>query len=787
VQSPPATAAPVTERSASTLDRVVVEPADGVCLRFAVYRGFLLGLHTASVHGVELKSDATVQRPVLAEEYGDGRMVWPITRFDRVERDGDTTTLHGRPVGFLGEAALRREFVFAEPAGDDATAADLLRDHYAFPVLRLPSETCGVDALIAWIDGHGGDGHEGGTSAWVIEPAERTIAGWPWAGWRQHHRFTLPGDRKVTAVRQVGTWEIDGRAAGLTVVNMRYRGLGRIEQTLSSAEDDSGATADTWSTTEMMPGAAGEGPVVSPAVPEGGQDLSDRGYAMRHRVSAWIVRLARGAGVSVFDFQHRPHAVFASLFERQGNLRAVTEVFPGDAAVSQTDEELFPLSGELTTQPQTYLALVDRGAPFSIEQRRTRWKEIDQHVRDTVSDALDMEQPEVVPTVGFLLERELGENLADIGKRSAALAGQGVRAVMIHNPGWMNHTFRGPDGPENRGGSGICSIYDWRPTSDAAGPWRKMVDRMHAHGLRYFTWLTGMVWGDSPFVDAVGRELHHWGINAPGETTSRGYSGHLDHNIHDDRCRTLLLERLTETQERCGFDGFWADSFQNLYMSVLDWAGGEAGRPVAAPMQRAWWEQIAAWSREGVAWMAESQSAPGLSCSIEVSDWDRDFWYFPHVCRWFRTGQQDPYEPEARARLLFRVMANGGWLAPDLYPLHQAHWLDQRHRRAWKLPGDVIPGFTQLARGFTAAQPMMQRPYVLPDGRGVLWLPADQDTAGALFPFENIPLPTGVSATDINTDDTAAAALSSDTVYRVEGDGLLAAFGIRRPPLDDRR
>ncbi|MFP4353617.1 MAG: hypothetical protein ACLFUJ_00735 [Phycisphaerae bacterium] len=78
----------------------------------------------------------------------------------------------------------------------------------------------------------------------------------------------------------------------------------------------------------------------------------------------------------------------------------------------------------------------------------------------------------------------------------------------------------------------------------------------------------------------------------------------------------------------CGYDGFWGDNFQNLFMSTLDWANG-----TGTPLQRTWWKQLAAWSREGIGWMAESHSAPGLSCSIEVDNWEEDFWYFPHVVR----------------------------------------------------------------------------------------------------------------------------------------------------------
>ena len=57
-----------------------------------------------------------------------------------------------------------------------------------------------------------------------------------------------------------------------------------------------------------MPGAAGGAPLVSPVVPPTGNGGMDRGNAIRHRVGAWICRMARGGGHSFFDFQFRPEA-----------------------------------------------------------------------------------------------------------------------------------------------------------------------------------------------------------------------------------------------------------------------------------------------------------------------------------------------------------------------------------------------------------------------------------------------------------------------------------------------
>lgn len=50
---------------------------------------------------------------------------------------------------------------------------------------------------------------------------------------------------------------------GLTVVDLRYRGLGKLEQTLTA--DGQGAAREAWMTGDIIPGSAGDAPHVSPS------------------------------------------------------------------------------------------------------------------------------------------------------------------------------------------------------------------------------------------------------------------------------------------------------------------------------------------------------------------------------------------------------------------------------------------------------------------------------------------------------------------------------------------
>ncbi len=680
-----------------------------------------------------------------------------------------------RPVLAARSADLRRaqEVIDAFEAALDERALELgsiHRDFYRFAHTRLPAEFCTRRFLAAQVADLAAACGPAGTLTWVLEPERRNVAGWTWVGWRQHYRFRLPKGRRVNVLRQLGTWELGGRPDGLTVVNLRYRGLGRIEQPLASAGGGEGVR-EAFSTTEIMPGAVGGSYLVSPQVPASEDEvLTDRGYALKHRAGAWIARMARGAGHGFVDFQYRPEAALAAFPLRQGGLRALTEAFPGDAYLSQTDEEFFAATEAHETVPMVYLALVTRRGRLTTAESRTRWQEIDQHVRDAVSEELGFVQHEALPGIGILSDagwagyyKALAEGGLD------GWADKGVRLVAYHNPGWINGRYQGPDGPPDTGG-GVCNIYDWWPTKDVVEPWQAFQRACARRGVAFYPWLGQTLWRDAPFVERLGLDREHWSLNTPFDEHGPGYGAeNMKGNIHDPRFREVFLGQLERLRGQCGYQGFWADSFQNLFMSQLDWA-----RDGGASMQRAWWEQIAAWSRVGVGWMAESHAFPGLSCSIEVHGWEDQPWFFRHVWKWHRGGAQNAYSGEALDRIGFRVMANKGWTAPD---------------HSYKTHTDfAIPSFKRLAQEYLAALPTMRRSYVLPDSAGMLWLGYGGDEEGVYFAFDARPVPKGVRASYVlDRKDTPVAEAEAERTYRVTADDLLERFGVRRGPERDPR
>ena len=862
-------------------DLLHLQLPNGTELQFALYEGWFLGLQNASVNGLSLSSDATVQRPILAQDHGELNRIAQVFRFKGIEVTDDQAVLELEAVATANPDHLGQVFVLrASPdlveqkgmtgelealrsAAREATEAlnaiardnandrlrNLLRDReqaqarvdalgeddidtyreilavqdlnrrtnqvrgqknrilndlanehaaigrhrevvaqwenarreaaasfqvihrdfYHFPIWRQPNEVNTLPALRERVSEARAEGESVGTVRWIISAEDQVVGGWPWSGWTQKFALDLSEAMTVNHMAVLGTWELGGHPAGNTKYALRYRGLGGLVHQFEADQD--GALTDAFSTTEIIPGAAGGAPLVSPVVAGEGQ-TSDRTSALEHRVGAWIAQPARGAGSPFFDFQFNEQGLFAGVPARQGNLRAVTEVMPGDRHISQTDIEYFALTTTHQTIPMHYLVLnAPEEEPFSVAENRTRYQEMDQHVRNVVSEELGLQQFDVLPGVHYMIDHNFGGQMNTIANQIDELAEMGVRRIESHHHGWQNGRERQPGQPHIGGGAN--DMYDYWPLRSVEDPWKRATAAAARHNMPHYVWFTGMGRVGGPLYERIGSELERWAFNQPNPTSvfrdSTGYQGNGNFNIHNDVTRERLLGRLQDAREQFGFQGFWADSFQNLFMSQLDWAQGTGDS-----LQRTWWEIIAEWSREGISWTSESHAFPGQSCSIEVrQDWaDDTFFLANQVNRAFRAHTFPHSGTEQADVVAFGFMANRGWAAVDL--------------RAGQLPDRSMPSFRRLAHEYYEALPLMRRSVQLADDQGVLWLSYAGDGEGVWFSKTPAAVPGGVTATPILGGDAVSETRAIHT-YRVTADNLLDAFGIRRAPLEDER
>jgi hypothetical protein len=781
-----AAAAPTVDRKPGRVD---VSLPNGVALSFALEGDELLGLRTAAVDGVPLKSDATVVRPLLLQDRGDRPVAWERLRLRDVSVDGDAVKLQLVLGRTDGKVAWPRWFVMQGDA--------IHIDYYRFQHVRLPSEVISVDALQPWLK-QPGDLSAGGTLTWVIESVTTNVAGWTWRGWKHHYEFALEGG-KVNVLRELGTWEVGGTAPGATLVNLRYRGLGGIVNKLPAMAIDAQAVDASFTTTEIIPGAVDKAPVVSPAIP-GRQDIATRAEGMKYRHGAWIAQLQRGGGVNWVDYQYRPEVALAAFYERMDAIRSMTEVWPGDKQVSQTDCLYFPLTDRGQTVPKLHLALVTKANPLPEHESRTRWQEMDDFVRELISAELKFVRTEPLPSAGIGIDSGWEGKLKAIDAGADSLAQAGVRRILTHHPGWFNG--RGlrqketsyaipqrmqtdpkkpnePPAMKNDTG-GDCSIHDYVPQSDKTrDAWLAMSTTLRRNRIEHWAWVTGMLYGTGPVVQQFGEA--RFTKNAPEVDFSSGYpgehgrAGHRGIPIVDGEIRAWWFDRMSKAIDDLGVDGFWADSFQNMFMSQMNYQ-----RDDWSPNVRQWWEVIAEHSRKGAGWMSESTAFPALSCSIEVGGNPEDFegvwWTLRYVTRWYRGSDVAHKGTDKADRLYFRSMANKGPIAPGLGhgPYTGAAVIAQ------------VPRFAEYSKQYMLALPAMRRPFQLADDGGVLWLTFAGDGTGVLFSFADQPVPAGVKARDI-VAGAAADKLAAHATYRVEAADLIAAFGLRRGDAKDPR
>ncbi len=653
------------------------------------------------------------------------------------------------------------------------------RDYFGSSLFRLPSEANTAQALTQLAALGGDDAETIGTLRWTFTPTQVNIAGWRYSGWKHHFQLTLTGERTTRYFRETGTWELGGRAVGATIVALRYRGLGGVDETFGQSHD--GAIDRNFTTTETIPGAAGGAPLISPIVPPG-DDNRDRGFGIRHRVSPWIGRMVRGAGSAMFEFQHRPEGLFVSFPDRLADLRAVTEAFTGDTAISQTNEEYFGRTNKLKTTPMYYLALAaPKGETFAAHERNTRWQEVDQYTRRRVSDELGFVQAEPLPGVGLNLDTAWEPRLKTLTERMDQYADLGMRMILVHQPGWMNGRGLRESKIERfvqmaKAGGGDCSIYDYIPRPTVEAEWKALTRKLAEHEVAYLVWSSYFSVGPGPFIQELLGEHDLTEANFAGyenpDAMDRDENfferGRIPHNPLDPTVLNAYVERIDQAAEKYGHHGIWADSWHKWGLLVTN----DERR---APIYRAWMEQYAKWSRNGMAFVSEGQGCPIMSCSIELSEqkFEDEWWFLPHTTLWYRGKALPPGSGTAEAdRHVFRLMANKCWTFAET---------------GWGQDVlEIIPDFRRLAHEYNAALPLMRRSYILPRGKGVLWLGYKGDTKGVLFPFENTGLPPGVAAASI-LDDAKADSAQAYRTYGVEAKDLLKAFGLRRGTERDPR
>ena len=97
-----------------------------------------------------------------------------------------------------------------------------------------------------------------------------------------------------------------------------------------------------------------------------------------------------------------------------------------------------------------------------------------------------------------------------------------------------------------------------------------------------------------------------------------------------------------------------------------------------------------------------------------------------------------------------------------------------------------MSNFSTYAHQYLDALPDMQRSWVLPNQKGILWCPSQSNDEGVLFSFSASSLPEGVEAHEILSKGSSSK-FSPKNTYRLSGRNLPVAFGMSAPTHDDNR
>lgn len=744
----------------------------------AEHDGWFLGLTGIESGGVALQVDGSLIFPLVADDWAETPVIGSGLKLARIAQVEGGWDLHLTVYAGSGHEDWSAFFEW------DTERGTIRRDEFRFgriePLATLNRKAVRTD----YLNRRGGQLEARGSMVWQLRPHEDAIAGWPWPGWKWRVLVDLDAGMRTTAIRMIGGFETGGTLNDLTLANQRYRGLGDLEQTL--VVDDAGLSLSTFNTQDNFarPSPLPEGFV------DGNSARMERDKAMNIRRNAWIHVMARGAGTAFFDFQFSRDAALLGYPLRQGNFRALTEIYPGDAGLGQSSEEHFGYTAQWQGEWMVFGVLPMDG-PRGNSFWRTRYLEVDRELRARISEELGFLNDRVVPTVGYLFDFwSANDNFAQVVARMVNYAGHlaemGIRRVKTHNPGWVNgravaRGWDGADPAEVASGRSVNQVYDWTPLPHVRQPWIDLSRMYDQLGIEHYVWISGMTQNDAAFTRAVGQEPENWALNSPGGPPNETYGvDRFKHNILSPRFAEVWNQRFDDLRRDFGFAGYWGDSFQNLMMSQLNWAGGNG-----EPMQRGWWEWLAQQSNAQRGWISESHSFPGLSCSIETENHLDQPWMLGQTIRWLRGTEQMTRPPEEWGRLLFRAMAFDVWLAPEIWPYYVDREVD---------PERVIDRFREYAQSFNAAMPMLQRPYILPENRGVLWLNPEIPGRGVLFPFTTFQhrfvfrLPDGVTGHPILNHtgqiNTSAVPYQVTLIY---GDDLVSRFGIEAAPLPDQR
>lgn len=581
------------------------------------------------------------------------------------------------------------------------------------------------------------------TLEWILERAERKLGDRTFEGFRYYFRFRS-ARRSVWYLLDRASWELDGRAEGLTLLRQQM----------------------------------GEDPCVTLRKATPYRTAADIPFPLNPVMTYDVPRWASEQG---FDYQYRGANALVGLFDAPGLVRTVVTREPGSTCVLHFDKHIFDAARRASTIPK-FIGLA-RGLGDATDQLN-QWTRVFDADQDNVLQQHGMRRPQV--------ETMLSQNLwhgftaesyrQDLLPAAAAL---GVQKVFI-DPFWQNDMTRAREGTLRGAHIGnMCCPHEYEVAEVLGGPagYRRLVADFEAQGVALQSWIGSHQSYHSPLL---AKTFANCPIRLPDgrHWWKSGYDCIVGMDLTTD-FGPMFQQAVIRAARATGVRRFLYDSFYNFGFMPVSYYTADPAHPTDPhkgemrphTQWRALLAIMAAWQRAGLHLTIESLGPWGQGQHGVQGRYDRPgAEALAYQCSVGIGYSVIPAPGSSRARSLdgsrtyYRFLANKAPLSLGLF--------GAQGQRA-----DAAPNAAALRQAnddYRAALPCMHRREILPEGAGVLWT-AEDGRRQALFAYRTGTV--GVAAGLRYRDLTAGTAgtVATDTLrVQAQHTYLLEAGGGRR-------
>ncbi len=538
---------------------------------------------------------------------------------------------------------------------------------------------------------------------WILEADERAIGGRTFTGFSYAFRFRSAA-REVCYILDRATWELGGRAAGVTLLRQQMGCDPRV--TLAG---------DTPYSTSAV--------IAFPLNP-----------IMTHDVPRW-------ASEQGFDYQCRDGAALVGLFDHCGLIRTIVTRTPGDRSIRHFDKHIFDQARDGRTIRKFVGFCPDVGDDTAQLNQWTRVFDADQ---DNVLGQFGMRRtyPRTTLSHNFWVNFTADRYREDLLPAAAAL---GFQQVFI-DPLWENDMTRTKDGTLPAWFRGnMCCPHEYEVSKAVGG-----VAGYRRQGVALISWVGSHQSQNSPYL------LEH-GVQAVKGPDGRhmygsGYDAIYGMDLSSD-FGPMFREAILRAARATGVSGFLYDSFYNFGWMPVNYHTPDVrnphsphhGRLQAHTQWRQLAEIMAALQKGGLHMLIESLGPWGQPQHGVRGAYNRPGSEpLAYQCA-VSMGYSVIPVPGAQAResdgpeVYYRLLANKAPITLNLWAAAPAG------KERLRLDRVAAPLLRQANLDYRAALPLMHTRTLLPDGAGVAWRPA-RGRRQVIFSFRRQSLPVSARA-----------------------------------------